>query len=60
MAIVNELKLWLLLLQRLCVNFRAMAFVTNFNESKPNSFPRRYCFMFPFGSRTWEIKTPLM
>ena len=30
MAIVNEMKLWLLLLQRLCVNFRAMAFVTNF------------------------------
>ena len=30
MAIVNDLKLWFLLLQRLCVNFRAMAFVTNF------------------------------
>ena len=24
MAIFNDLKLWLLLLQRLCVNFRAM------------------------------------
>lgn len=30
MAIVNDLKLWLLLLQLLCVDFRAMAFVTNF------------------------------
>ena len=29
MAIVNDLKLWLLLLQRSCVNFGAMAFLTN-------------------------------